>query len=150
MKYGGLNFDTQASYYVFDYIGMLLVLMDSESWKDSLGRTILTWLAHNRDERLTQGIDACLFKQKNQKKYTLLRHPLRTEKSSRDHWSYFIIYKKLSSSAEDFKNFIKDVPRMRGMNYWMKAVAGSKFHEWLYYTLYIPILIHSLNHHSLP
>jgi len=27
---------------------------------------------------------------------------------------------------------------MRGMNYWMKSLTGSKFHEWLYYTLYIP------------
>lgn len=136
MKYSNLNFFTRVTFFIFDFARMLLVAGDSDSWKDSLGRTILTWLAHNRDGRLTQGIDACLGERDG--KHYLLRHPLRTEKSSRDHWSYFIIYKKLSTGAEEFKKFIKDVPRMNGMTYWMKAIAGSKLHEWLYYTLYIP------------
>ena len=138
MKYSNLNLETQIAYHIFDRLRMLIMLSDLESWKDALGRTILAWLAFDQDPRLVRAIESCLFRYQYQTKYHLLRHPGYKEESSRDHWSYFILFKKLRDTDEAFKDFIKDVPRMRGMNYWMKTLGGSKFHEWMYYNLYIP------------
>jgi len=133
-----LNIECKTSHYQFDETGMLVVLGDSRSWRDSVGRTVLAWIAYGRPKELQEAIEKCYNPKYPLAKYSLRRHPFWQECASRDHWSYFIIYRRLRSDDYWFQCFALSIPRMRGMNYWMKALTGNKRAEWLYYTLYIP------------
>ena len=155
-----LNLDAKETFHVFDKYGMLCIPSDDLSWKDSLGRTVLAWIAYerpielliaigqcagitdndySRESRLITLIDHRILLGYSPGKIKLKRHPAYDEKASRDHWSYFIIFSKLiGSNPEPFREFIKRVPRMRGMNLWRKALAGNKRAEWWYYFWQIP------------
>jgi len=131
-----LNLQSKTSYYQFDDAGMLVVPTDELSWRDSIGRTVLAWIAYGEPPPLARSLERC-YSEGN-----LWRHPKHTERSSRDHWSYFIIYRKIKSNIEhrfhQFPYFIDQVPRMRGMNLWMKSLTGNKRAEWWYYFWAIP------------
>lgn len=133
-----LNLEIKTTYHQFDSYGMLLVKDDPDSWKDSIGRTVLAWIAYGKPKELYESLEQCLYLWKYTEKtyrYELVRHPKHyREKSSRDHWSYFIIYRVLSDGIT-----FKWIPRMRGMNSWMKSLTGNKLAERLYYMLYIPL-----------
>ena len=159
-----LNLNSKTSYHVFDEYGMLIIpnnqswekrswwekiwdrilkrewipTWSNESWRDSVGRTVLAWIAYGRSKELQEAIEKCYNPKYPLAKYSLRRHPFWQDCASRDHWSYFIIYRRLRSDDYWFQCFALSIPRMRGMNYWMKALAGNKRAEWLYYTLYIP------------
>jgi hypothetical protein len=117
-------------YHFFDWMGMPLVARDILSYKDSLGRLILMWIAYGMPAELEQAIESCL--RSGKKKWELVRHPSLWIKTSRDHWSYFIIYRKMLSKKYDsirnifFDDFVKDIPYMRGINIWVKALQEDK------------------------
>jgi hypothetical protein len=117
---------------------MMVVQEDILSWKDSMGRTVLTWIAHDMPEELEAAIESCLSFDLKDNRYRLRRHPGIWEKTSRDHWSYFIIFRKLKYEDWEFKKFVKKIPSMRGMNLWVKSLAGNKSAERWYYRWAIP------------
>jgi len=134
-----LNLKSKNTHVVFDEYGMALVKGDELSWRDSIGRTVLAWIAYGKPEELRFPLEKCLVGNTSSLKLELFRHPNHKELSSRDHWSYFVIYRFLYSDKEDFDYLIKyGVPRMRGLNLWMKALAGNKKAEWWYYFWNIP------------
>ena len=148
-------------HFIWDRWGFLLISGDPKSWRDAIGRLMEYLYAHGKFHEKNEALDSCL--RLDGGKYVLLRHPTfwkvydkRNEHplygepdpaeylydkeseifASRDHWSYFIQYYKNTYSAEDFADFITKVPRMRGMNLWMKTLTGSKWHQWWFYTIF--------------
>ena len=137
-----LNLQSKDTFYVFDEWGMLTVKSDALSWRDSIGMTVCAWIAYGMPYELMSAIAKCFTLNKHGK-FILYRHPNYKEKSSRDHWSYAIILRilydsKFNVSYISTNEWINRVPRMRGMNLWMRSITGNKLSEWLYYTLYIP------------
>ena len=128
-----LNLTNKTAYHQFDEYGMLIVASDELSHRDSLGRTILAGLAYGFVHEIIRSINSCYIGGR------LYRHPDSNEESSRDHWSYFIMFRKLiTKDATQFLNFIDRVPSMRGLNLWMNALTGDKRAEWWYYFWAIP------------
>ncbi len=133
-----LNLEAKDSYHVFDEFGMLIIPSDELSWKDSLGRTVLAWIAYGKPEELKEAVNDCF----NDKTWRLYRHPEYTKPASRDHYSYLIILQKLTDSSYGFNTTIDCLPRMRGMNLWMKSLAGIEVRllpKWLSMILYVII-----------
>ena len=130
-----LNLTNKTAYHVFDEFGMLVVKGDERSWRDSIGRTVLAWIAYGKPKELDDALYLCYGW--NKKRHILWRHPKHIEEASRDHYSYWIIYNKLWNNEFVFNQIIKDTPSMRGLNSWMKALTGNKRAEWWYYTLAI-------------
>ena len=131
-----LNLEAKNTHVIFDDYGMMVVKGDERSWRDSIGRTVLAWIAYGMPKELGDAIDSCLSFNQWKKEWILYRHPDETENSSRDHWSYLIMFLKLSEDIHEswFKiSFIPQVPRMRGMNLWMKSLTGNKRAEFFYY-----------------
>ncbi|MCK4815436.1 hypothetical protein KA005_06675 [bacterium] len=147
-----LNLQAKDTYHVFDEFGMLIIPSD-QSWekrscwkklwdkilkrewiptwsnkskRDSLGRRILAGLAYGFSPEMISGIEACY------RNGVLYRHPELDEIASRDHHSYFYIYRKWTNQE------LPDFPRMRGMNLWMKSLRGKTGAEGAYYLIYIP------------
>ena len=142
----------------WDAFGFLLITGDPKSWRDAIGRLMEYLYAHGKFHEKNEALESCC--RLIDGKYVLLRHPVFWEKydelgllpnpawykydkdgeefASRDHWSYFIQYKKNILSKEEFADFISKVPRMRGMNLWMKTLTGSKWHQWWFYTIFNP------------
>ena len=132
-----LSLEAKNSYYQFDEAGMLIVPGDELSWRDSVGRTVLAWIAYGKPMPLARALERC-YSEGN-----LWRHPKHTERSSRDHWSYFLIYRVLRYGIIP----INELPRMRGMNLWMKSLTGNKktlLPSWLFGILF-PIAFISLS-----
>ena len=148
-------------HFYWDKFGFLLIFGDPKSWRDAIGRLMEYLYAHSKLHEKNEALESCL--RLVDGKYVLLRHPalwvLYGEKSgiitmpdlniylieekdeqlaSRDHWSYFIQYMKNTRTEEEFADFISKVPRMRGMNLWMKTMKGSKWHQWWFYTIFNP------------
>ena len=147
-----LNLKAENSHYIFDFAGMLVVPSDqswekrslwkrlwdwilkrawtptwsNKSWMDSLGRLILAGFAYGFIPEIVKAIESCF---KNGKLY---RHPDHDELASRDHHSYFYIYRKYT--GQELPKF----PRMRGMNLWMKSLTGIRTYEFFYYSVQIP------------
>jgi len=92
-------------------------------------------------EKLFLGLEYCqVFKRG---KWVLYRHPDYKELASRDHHSYFIIYRKLLDPAWTnifIKNLLNSYSLLffRGMNLWMKSLTGNKRAQWWYYFWNIP------------
>jgi len=144
-------------HFYWDKWRMLLITGDPKSWRDAIGR-LMEWLyAHGKFHEKNEALEGCLMLVNG--KYKLVRHPMfwiegqnkdtfnpneylyekeGEEFASRDHWSYFIQYYKNTRNEEEFTDFISKVPRMRGMNLWMKTMKGSKWAEWWFYTLFTP------------
>ena len=132
-----LNLEAKNSHYLFDSHSMAVVKGDSESWKDSIGRTVRMWITYGRPDELAKALDSCITSNVWKDKTVLLRHPGHTETASRDHYSYFLIHWAMFD--RDVLNFYVDLfPRMRGMNLWMKSLTGNKRAEWWYYFWAIP------------
>jgi len=93
----------------------------NKSWRDSLGRTVLAWIAYDRPEELFDALFHCVYF--HWRKTQLFRHPKHKEEhASRDHWSYWLIFNKIHDrDPHAFEN----LPRMRGLNLWMKSLAGK-------------------------
>jgi len=131
-----LNTDIQTTYHYVDEHGMMLVKGDDKSWRDSIGRNVLCLLTYLKDSNaavLIQGLESCMVDG------ILSRHPDHPEvKNSRDHWSYYIMYKRLCSLDYEFIDFIDTVPRMSGLYNWMYALSGSKYDGLGYYAVQIP------------
>lgn len=113
---------------------MLLITGDPKSWKDAIGRLMEYLYANGKFNERCEALERCLWH--DGKKYRLKRHPAYSAPSSRDHWSYFIQYYKNTRTKEEFAEFIRQVPRMRGLTLWMKTMAGNKRAEWWFYTIY--------------
>jgi len=92
--------------------------------------TVCAWIAYGMPIELHWALRECFTHIDG--KPTIFRHPSYDEEASRDHYSYWIIYRKLSGK------YIPKFKRMRGMNLWMRSITGNKFSEWMYYTIYIP------------
>ncbi len=130
-------------YHYFDYFGNPCIKGDVKSYLDSLGRLILMWIAYGFPKDLAEQIEIHL---SFEKEYAILyRHPGTWDKTSRDHWSYFIIYRKFRSilhqypdTGRDFVDFIEQVPKMRGLTTWMDALTGSETAALDYYSINIP------------
>ena len=133
-----LNLKAKNSYHVFDEFGMLIIPGDELSWRDSVGRTVLAWIAYDRPEELKYALNDCISPGRYGANHVLFRHPNYKELSSRDHWSYFLIYMKLWGNGAWYNSFVKYIPFMRGLYLWMHALTGNKLAEWLYYLIYIP------------
>lgn len=141
-------------HFIWDKFGFLLVFRDPKSWRDAIGRLMEYLYAHGKFHEKNEALESCLTLING--KYVLVRHPLfliegqnfdpaeyqydkiGEELASRDHWSYFIQYMKNTRTDEEFADFISKVPRMRGMNLWMKTMTGSKWHQWWFYTIFNP------------
>ena len=129
-----LNLKSKTSYYQFDDAGMLIVPSDELSWRDSIGRTVLAWIAYGKPFELYRSIKKCYHPNHTKPRYRLRRHPNRCDIASRDHWSYFIICRVLRFGIIP----INEIPKMRGMTSWMKALTGNKRAEFFYYFWAIP------------
>jgi len=127
-----LNLKAKNTYHYFDKYGMMLVKRDELSWKDSLGRTVLAWIAYGKPKELRLAVKNCW--KLPSKKWRLIRHPNHSEEASRDHYSYAIIMDVLYCG----RALIYGLPSMRGMNLWMKSLTGNKWAERAYYLIYIP------------
>jgi len=147
-------------HFKWDTWGFLLIFGDPKSWRDAIGRLMEYLYAHGKLNEVNPALESCL--DLTPTGYVLYRHPTfllkamstpgsvtpdptiykydkkGEEFASRDHWSYFIQYKKNTLSEEEFTDFISKVPRMRGMNLWMKTMKGSKWAEWWFYALFNP------------
>ncbi len=146
-------------HFYWDKFGFLLVFGDPKSWRDAIGRLMEYLYANGKLNEKNEALEACLGFVDG--KYVLYRHPIfwkpvenleelmakggqyqwdkfGEELASRDHWSYFIQYIKNTRTEEEFADFISKVPRMRGMNLWMKTMTGSKWHQWWFYTIFNP------------
>ncbi len=151
-------------HFYWDKWKMLLVTGDPKSWRDVIGRLIEWLYAHGKLNEKNEALESCC--RLVGRKYMLLRHPIMwglhddvvmmpdsayyelrdpekylvegDDLASRDHWSHFIQYMKNTRTDEEFADFISKVPRMRGMNLWMKTMKGSKWSEWWFYTLFTP------------
>ena len=144
-------------HFKWDKWGFLLITGDPKSWRDAIGRLMEYLYAHGKLNEVNHALEACCRLTKTG--YVLVRHPALWNVydkmgdpypeeyeydefdemfASRDHWSYFIQYKKNTLSTEEFIEFMKLVPRMRGMNLWMGTMTGDKFSEWWFYTLFTP------------
>jgi hypothetical protein len=147
-----LNIESKTSYYQFDSRGLLWVPSDQSwegrslwkkfwdwafrrswvpSWsnkskRDTIGRTVLAGLAYGFTDEMIEGLESCY------RDEVLYRHPDLDEVASRDHYSYFYIYRRWTN--QELPNF----PKMRGMNLWMKTLTGNKRAEWWYYFWQIP------------
>ena len=147
-----INLEAKNTYHVFDEFGMLVIPSDqswekrswwkklwdkilkrewiptwsNKSWMDSLGRIILAGLAYGFTREIIKAIESCY------RNGILYRHPDHDEVASRDHHSYFYIYRKFTGQP------LPDFPSMRGMNLWMKSLMDNKRAEWFYYAIYIP------------
>ena len=134
-----LNLKTKDTYQYFDEHGMCLVKGDPLSWRDSIGRTVLAGIAYGFTPELVKGLEDCIYV-RSDGKFGLWRHPVHGvgKDISRDHWSYYIMYKYLTSTRQGFLAFTWSVTDLPGLNMWRFALAGSKAHEWLYYAVQIP------------
>jgi len=147
-----LNLQSKTSYHQFDSAGMLIIPSDQswekrswwkklwdwilkrdwqptwsdKSWMDSLGRLILAGFAYGFIPEIINAIESCYHNGK------LYRHPDHNDLASRDHHSYFYIYRKYTGQP------LPDFPRMRGMDLWMKSLAGNKNAIARYYFWNIP------------
>lgn len=129
-----LNLAVKDQYYYCDEHGMMLVQGDEESWRDSIGRNFLFLEAYGWNMILPKGLNDCYRDGK------LYRHPNKAYQfadMSKDHWSYYIMYKR-GFSNDTFKEFVDTVPRMAGLYNWMYALAGYKYDEIGYYLVQIP------------
>jgi hypothetical protein len=126
---------TQPHFYK-DKWGLILVKGDHTSYRDCMGRNFEDEVPDFELGYVSEAMESCLWRNGN--KWGLKRHPEYDEETSRDHWSYFIMYRKATMAPFAFKKFIKDVPRMRGMNLWKKSLKGNKWAQWWYYTIFNP------------
>ncbi len=137
----GLDLNTKETYQQFDQHNMCVIKGDERSWRDSVGRNYLCWLAYDRDPKLARALGNCVSFWDGH--WVLHRHPGVVPEDgsptniSRDHWSYFLQFKRLTSSDAAYKAFISRVPHMFGVYSWMWALAGDKFHTWWYYNIEI-------------
>ena len=128
-----LNLEADKSYYQFDQWNMLVVPSDELSWRDSIGRTVLAWIAYDTPEELEYALDKCW------KDGKLYRHPAHNELASRDHHSYDIISMNMFiKQSPAYKNYVKKLPFMRGLYLWMHSLTGNKLAEFFYYFWNIP------------
>lgn len=127
-------------YFIFDEWGMPLITGDPNSWKDSIGRLLEMEYAKNGLTRTVKALDDCLYYSEG--RYRLKRHPGYEEHSSRDHWSYFLMYLYNRTTSEgipmkvSFMCITSNIPSMRGMNLWIKTLRGNKRAEWWFYTIF--------------
>ena len=110
-----LNLTNKTAYHQFDEFGMLCIPSDqswekrswwkklwdkilkriwiptwsNKSWRDSIGRTVLAWIAYGKPKELGEALEQCLSLWKYTERtyrYKLVRHIRHyREKSSRDH-----------------------------------------------------------------
>jgi hypothetical protein len=134
-------------YHYFDAAGMPVIKGDIKSYLDSLGRLILMWIAYGFPTELENTIETCL--QYGKKYYELHRHPWTWDKTSRDHWSYFVIYRYFLTIKKDqegkpisdepfFYSFLSEIPRMRGITPWIRTLTGSRKAQRRYFRWQIP------------
>jgi hypothetical protein len=135
-----LNVICLTTYHYVDSDYMMVVQDDDMSWRDSVGRNVLCLFAYGRNHILEAGLENCLGEKNGQ--LILHRHPRLRDDMSKDHWSYFIMYRYwLSTYTKDLKafdDFIDRVPRITGLYNWMYALTGSKYDELGYYLVQIP------------
>lgn len=138
------NLYTQETYQYYDGHGLLLIKDDPESKKDTIGRTVKDLITKGRNDKMEQGLRKCLgekvvwrFGYKVQ--FTLQRHPDYKEKSSRDHWQYYIIFRRVVHTTDSgFKFFVDHLPYLRGLSLWARTLTGDPFAEALFYCSQIP------------
>jgi hypothetical protein len=125
-----LNLKTKTSHVIFDEWGMAVIKGDELSWRDSIGRTVLCWIAYGQPiEGIDKMISSLLFCYSHN-----CRHPQYPEwELSRDHLSYLLVFRRL------FFGGYSNLPvYRRGMYLWSLALQNNKLAEFLYYTLAIP------------
>jgi hypothetical protein len=131
-----LDLESQDLYHIFDE-GLAVVSGDKDSWKDSIGRTVLMWIAYNQDSRLEVGLESCI--QYEDPHWVLYRHPRVIDVEdykndmSKDHWSYFLMYRRLRDNDKDFEEFLEDVPLKLGLRLWASALTGNEEDAESYY-----------------
>ncbi len=136
-----LNLKSKELYHIFDDYGMPIVKTDDRSWRDSIGRSFLMWVAYYQDPRIEPGLEACLRWEDN--RYILYRHPRVIGEEdykndvSRDHWSYFLMYRRLQLNDEYFGYFIEDIKVKFGLRLWVAALQGKPLQTFLYYSFQI-------------
>ena len=155
-----LNWNAIDTYYFVDQ-KYKMMLRQSHNWSpldfgegDSIGRTFISYFNYD-DKRFLEGIENCWVKKESNRFWKLLgkkyyyqgyRYPTHyDEDMSRDHLSYTIfalIYSKYYSK-EKLKEFIKHLKFRISKKFtftinlwlWTRAAYGSKFYEWLFYTI---------------
>lgn len=159
-----LNWEATDTYYFVDQEHNMMLIQnpgwapDGDKGKgDSIGRTFISYFNYG-DERFLEGIESCWVKKERNWFWKLLgkkyyyqgyRYPTHYDKDlSRDHLLYSILAFKYSGYYSDnkLKEFVKHL-RFKiserftftiNLWFWVRAVYGSKFYEWLFYAIDIP------------
>lgn len=136
-----LNLEVKHTYHIFDDCGLPVIRGSKDSWRDSIGRAVMMWLAYDRNSDIEIGLESCLKWEGD--KFVLYRHPhvigAKEYKNdiSKDHWSYFLMYRKLDFDAHDFNEFVSDTPIKLGLRSWVGALQGKKLSTLWYYSFQI-------------
>ncbi len=154
-----LDWNTTSTYYYVDQKYKMVLINDkNKGERDSIGRTFLFYFCYG-DERFIEGIESCWIKVERNwfwklfgKKYYYqgFRYPTHDDHDlSRDHTLYSILAFKYSGYSEEaLKEFTSHLRFRISKRYmftidswfWIKAISGSKFFEWLFYNLEIPLM----------
>jgi len=121
-----LNYEATETQIQFDEYDLPVEKDDADSIDNCVGTLVCIGLANGFSIRIVKALEQCFVDGR------VIRHPTKPVTSSRDHHSYFCIYRKFTG---------QEVPifrRLRGMNLWMRSITGNKLSEWMYYTIYIP------------
>jgi len=113
-----LNLEAKNTHYVFDAKGYPVVKGDLKSINDCCGRLVLMGICYGFTPEIIEKLEALLIKHKGRER--IIRHPDNPVISSRDHHSYFCIYRVFTGQP------VPDFPKMRGMNQWMRILRGKK------------------------
>lgn len=144
----GYNPLIKTTFYYVDDSGMFVVFGDPKSWRDSVGRNFYAYIAYSDDSLLTS---MWLCAQIVDGKIKFRRHPLDDGKDmSRDHVSYILMALSIFE-PHAVKQFVSMLEFQISAKHefsidmwcWAQSLGGSKLHEFLYYTMAIPMTVGS-------
>lgn len=161
-----LNWEATDTYFYVDQENKMMLRRNAENNPhgdngkgDAIGRTFLSYYLYG-DEKFIEGIESCWVRieRKGRLKrflfgkyyYQGYRYPTQDNRGlSRDHLTYSILAFKYSGySNKELKEFVKHL-RFRisdltlftpDLWVWARAICGSKFYTWLFYTFEIPTM----------
>ena len=144
------NPDVKDTYYYVDDAGMVCTLGHDDTWRDSVGRTFLAWIAYGANS-LMDAIVKCT-DYHDDGSFTFHRHPVkRSDDMSRDHVTYTLLAmkfhdrEKLELLVKGLKWRISDKFTFTIDSwFWMKSLTGSLSYRFLFYLVSIPILIFNI------
>ena len=121
-----LNLNATETQIQFDEYGLPIEKGDANSIDNCVGTLVCIGLAYGFSPGIITALEQCYVDGQ------IIRHPTRLIASSRDHHSYFLIYRKYTG---------QEIPKFKfmcGLYLWMHSLTGNKWAERAYYMIYIP------------